>query len=141
MDTGCIIVGVDDSETAFRAAEVAAGLADALKVPLHVVTAYDLEQTERVGVGTDTVIVSSYSLARQLVEGVASRLRLVHPDITTAAGEGAPHEVLIAEARRLGARTIVVGNRRMQGIGRLLGSVANDVTHHAPCDVYVVKTS
>jgi nucleotide-binding universal stress UspA family protein len=36
---------------------------------------------------------------------------------------------------------IVVGNRRMQGLGRLLGSVANDVAHHAPCDVHIVKTT
>jgi nucleotide-binding universal stress UspA family protein len=35
----------------------------------------------------------------------------------------------------------VLGNRRMQGAGRILGSVANSVAHHAPCDVYVVKTT
>jgi nucleotide-binding universal stress UspA family protein len=35
---------------------------------------------------------------------------------------------------------IVVGNRRMQGIGRVLGSVANSVAHNAPCDVYIAKT-
>jgi nucleotide-binding universal stress UspA family protein len=35
---------------------------------------------------------------------------------------------------------IVVGNRRMHGIGRVLGSVANSVAHNAPCDVYIAKT-
>ena len=35
---------------------------------------------------------------------------------------------------------IIVGNRRMQGMGRLLGSVANEVAHNAPCDVLIVKT-
>jgi nucleotide-binding universal stress UspA family protein len=35
---------------------------------------------------------------------------------------------------------IVVGNRRMRGIGRVLGSVANSVAHNAPCDVYIAKT-
>ena len=38
------------------------------------------------------------------------------------------------------AELIVVGNRRMQGVQRLLGAVANDVVHHADCDVLVVKT-
>ena len=38
------------------------------------------------------------------------------------------------------ADVIVVGNRRMQGVGRLLGSVANEVAHNAPCDVFIVKT-
>ena len=43
-------------------------------------------------------------------------------------------------AKEIGADLIVVGNRRVQGIGRVLGSVATDVAHHAPCDVYIVKT-
>ena len=34
----------------------------------------------------------------------------------------------------------MVGNRRMQGLGRVLGSVANSVAHNAPCDVYIAKT-
>ena len=54
---------------------------------------------------------------------------------------GKPTEVLIGEAERLGASLIVVGNRRMQGLGRVLGSVANSVAHNAPCDVYIVKTT
>ena len=44
------------------------------------------------------------------------------------------------EAERLEADVIVVGNRRMQGVSRLLGSVANEVAHNAPCDVLIVKT-
>lgn len=38
------------------------------------------------------------------------------------------------------ARIIVVGNRRMRSIGRVLGSVAISVAHHAPCDVYIANT-
>jgi nucleotide-binding universal stress UspA family protein len=48
---------------------------------------------------------------------------------------------LIQEAERVGATLIVVGNKNMHGIGRVLGSVANDVAHHAPCDVLIVKTT
>jgi nucleotide-binding universal stress UspA family protein len=28
----------------------------------------------------------------------------------------------------------------MQGMQRVLGAVANEIVHHAPCDVLVVKT-
>jgi nucleotide-binding universal stress UspA family protein len=35
---------------------------------------------------------------------------------------------------------IVVGNVRMQGLGRVLGSVGSDVLHQAPCSVLIVKT-
>ncbi|WP_281445477.1 universal stress protein, partial [Paenarthrobacter nicotinovorans] len=47
---------------------------------------------------------------------------------------------LVNEAEMQDARLIVVGNRRMQGLGRVLGSVANTVAHTAPCDVYIAKT-
>ena len=40
-----------------------------------------------------------------------------------------------------GQPSSTVGNVRMQGAGRLLGSVANGITHRAPCDVLVVKTA
>ena len=48
--------------------------------------------------------------------------------------------MLIEEAARTHADVIVVGNRRMQGVKRVLGAVASDVAHHAPCDVLIVKT-
>jgi nucleotide-binding universal stress UspA family protein len=37
---------------------------------------------------------------------------------------------------------VVVGNRGMTGAKRfLLGSVPNKVSHHAPCGVYIVRTT
>ena len=54
--------------------------------------------------------------------------------------QGKPATAFVDEAIRLDARLIVVGNRRVQGVGRILGSVASSVAAHAPCDVYIVKT-
>jgi nucleotide-binding universal stress UspA family protein len=48
--------------------------------------------------------------------------------------------MLVDEAARLNADLIVVGNVRMQGPSRVLGSVGSHVLRHAPCDVLVVKT-
>ncbi|MCP3973298.1 MAG: universal stress protein, partial [bacterium] len=39
------------------------------------------------------------------------------------------------------ARMIVVGNRRVQGIARVLGSVASDVAKRAPCSVLIAHTT
>jgi len=61
-------------------------------------------------------------------------------DATCAAIDEKPAEALLAEAQRLEAELIIVGNRRMQGVSRILGAVANHVAHNAPCDVLVVKT-
>ena len=38
------------------------------------------------------------------------------------------------------ADVIVVGNKRVQGVSRILGSIARYVAAHAPCDVYIAHT-
>jgi nucleotide-binding universal stress UspA family protein len=47
--------------------------------------------------------------------------------------------VAIADEQR--AQMIVVGNRGMSGPKRVLGSVPNYVSHHADCDVVIVRTT
>jgi nucleotide-binding universal stress UspA family protein len=52
-----------------------------------------------------------------------------------------PSYALIAVAGEVGADLIVVGNRGMSGMQRLLlGSVANRISHHSPCTVLIVRT-
>jgi nucleotide-binding universal stress UspA family protein len=60
--------------------------------------------------------------------------------IETHARFGSPAEVLCDIAGTLQADLIVVGNRGMKGGRRLLGSVPNTVSHHAPCSVLIVDT-
>ncbi len=138
--TGIVIVGVDGSETALRAATTARDLAAALKATLHVVSAFDSDRTEFYGSGSDKWIESDAGNAERVAKRVADGLRTAETDVTYAAARGKPAEALIREAERTGAMLIVVGNRRMRGIGRVLGSVANSVAHSAPCDVYIAKT-
>ena len=47
---------------------------------------------------------------------------------------------MLSHAEYVGADLIVVGNVRMQGISRVLGSVGNEVLRSAPCSVLIVKT-
>jgi nucleotide-binding universal stress UspA family protein len=138
--TGIIVVGVDGSETALRAARTALDLALPLGATLHVVSAFDSDKTEVISSGGDQWIVSDAGNAEKVARAVADSLRRPDINITYSAARGKPAEALIREAERTGARMIVVGNRRMQGIGRVLGSVANSVAHNAPCDVYIAKT-
>ncbi|GAB4100719.1 universal stress protein [Sinomonas halotolerans] len=138
--TGPIIVGVDGSVTAGKAAEAARDLAVALRAPLHVVCAFEGNRTEVVGSGSDTWIHSDADTALGIAKNAAAKLAAPGLTTTYAAGRGRPADALIAEAELHSARMIVVGNRRMQGLGRVLGSVANAVAHAAPCDVYIVKT-
>jgi nucleotide-binding universal stress UspA family protein len=138
--SGIIVVGVDGSETALRAAHTARDLAASMGATLHVVSAFDSDRTEVFGSGSDQWIVSDAGNAEKVARAVADGLRRADTNVTFTAARGKPAEALIREAERTGARMIVVGNRRMQGIGRVLGSVANSVAHSAPCDVYIAKT-
>ena len=137
--SGIIVVGVDGSDTAKRAAEAARDLAAALGASLHVVSAFDSDRTEVFGSGSDQWIVSDADAAEQVSRTGADSLGS-SVAVTYSAARGRPADALIKEAVRREARIIVVGNRRMQGIGRVLGSVANSVAHNAPCDVYIANT-
>lgn len=135
-----IIVGVDGSPTAMRAAESARSNALALHARLHVVTAYDSDRTEVYGSGSDKKIVSDADSSEQIARNVAKQLETSGLTVTFSAACGKPAEALIKEAERHEAQMIVVGNLRMRGIGRVLGSIANSVAHNAPYAVLIVKT-
>ena len=79
------------------------------------------------------------SIAAAGVEDLAQSF----PGITMHATvlSGPPARMLVEHAEAIGADLIVVGNRRVQGLSRVLGSVAIDVLRHAPCSVYVARTT
>ena len=137
-----LIVGVDGSETALRAARRAAEIAVKLDAELVVVTAHASDNTEVVSIGSDTWILDDAEQARKLAQRVANDVAAAVDGvkISATAAHGKPGEVLIAEADERKASLLVVGNVGMKGLGRVLGSVASSVAHSAPCDVLVVKT-
>jgi len=51
-----------------------------------------------------------------------------------------PAEAIIQVAEQVGADLIVVGNKGMKGVRRVLGSVPNSVAHAAPLSVLVADT-
>lgn len=137
---GPIVVGVDGSPTSRKAAERARDLAVQLQVPLHVVSAHTENEITHIKSGSDQWIVSSADNARRLAEDVARHVRTTQVEIIGISVHGKPSEALIGYAERAGAQMIVVGNQRMRGMARVLGSVANSVSHNAACDVYIANT-
>lgn len=141
-DNDIILVGVDDSDTARAAARRAAELAENSGATVHVVTAVDNSMSSQVDVGTGMRRTAPDEVGDGIAASVAEELKQITSRVVAGGPlPGRPAEALVEEAKRLNASLIVVGNRRVQGIGRLLGSVATDVAHHAPCDVYIVKTT
>jgi len=135
-----ILVGVDGSESSRRAARRAAELAVSMGAELHVLTAVDKATVEEIPYRPGATGVTSGEAAEAIAAQAATEVRSVVPTVASRPLQGKPATALVDEAIRLDACLIVVGNRRVQGVGRILGSVATSVAAHAPCDVYIVKT-
>ncbi len=133
-----IVVGVNGSDTARAAADRAAVIAAALGARLHLVSAVKASPSSVVRSGGDTWFLDDAAETQtQLVDLAKGWTEL---QVTTACPSGKPAEAIVAEAEHAHAELIVVGNKRMQGLSRVLGVVAAEVAHHAPCDVLIVKT-
>jgi len=134
-----ILVAADDSVTAARAVSTAVELVKGLGGTLHVMTAYrpdsgrvDKLPDEYMDRMTDPADLLLAKLRESIEkEGVEARY---HP----AAGSAA--DAIVKVADHVGADLIVVGNRGMKGVRRVLGSVPNSVAHNANCSVLIVDT-
>ncbi len=137
-----IVTGVDGSETAARAARRAAELAAATGAELHVLSAYGKYEVDTFSSGDEEIVFTTAKDAERAAASTMAELRRDFPGVkvTSAPSEGKPAVALVKVAERLDADVIVVGNKRVQGIARVLGSIARDVAAHAPCDVYVAHT-
>jgi nucleotide-binding universal stress UspA family protein len=142
---GGVVVGHDGSGCAQEALQWAATLAERARWPLHVVRAWriatapqpatwepgyvppitDYEKAVQADLEADVAAVLGAERARAAV------CHVVHAQ---------PVRALIEAAE--GADVLVVGARGRGGFaGLLLGSVSDQVTHHAPCPVTVVRSN
>lgn len=140
--TSIVIAGVDASDTAAEAARRAVRLAEALGAELHLVCAYGKYESTTFESGPESFRCSTEGEALRIARTVAEQVQVEAPAlrIHAAPGEGKPAAALVEAAERLGADVIVVGNKRVQGLSRILGSIARDVAQQAPCDVYIAHT-
>ena len=140
-----VVVGTDGSATAGRAVEHAAHLAGSSGATLHVVHAVRLpSRAARVApemaaaaAGADA---DAERFATQLLEEVAAKLTAEGLTVRTHLSAKTAADALCAVAAEHEADVIVVGNKGMKGVRRVLGSVPNDVAHRADCAVLIVPT-
>lgn len=135
-----IIVGIDGGDGSKHAARRAAETAEALGATLHFVTVVTKAETQVVGEGSERWYINTVEEAERMVDQFVGELGvdIQHQNHTVT---GDPADELLAVATTVGADLIVVGNHRMQGLARILGSVGQDVLAKAPCDVLIVKTT
>ena len=135
-----IVVGIDSSGNAARAAEWAARTAtDRGGTPLHLVHA--LNQPHGTSMVDPAASVKAvHDAAAELLAQAAEALRTRHPNltITTQISELGAAESLVALSRE--AELVVTGTRGHGGFaGMLLGSVSHKTAAHAHCPVVVVR--
>jgi nucleotide-binding universal stress UspA family protein len=143
-----IVVGTDGSETAAEAIRQAVDIAKLSGAQLSIVSAYSPVPKRRVegerqdapadvhyeiGPREDVNLILKAAAAAAKSEGVEVQIHPVEAD---------PTEAILNVAEETNADLIVVGNKGMTGARRfLLGSVPNNVSHHAPCSVIIVRTT
>ena len=143
-----IVVGTDGSDTANHAVASAIELAGLSNAELEVVSAYAPGPESRLkaesGASPDDVAhtVGPREDVELILGNAVAAAKKAKVKVTSHPVEGDPAEALLDVAEKHGADLIVVGNRGMTGATRFfLGSVPNRISHHAPCDVWIVHTS
>ena len=66
--------------------------------------------------------------------------RLGEPGLPQRVATGEPGRTIAEVAEAEGSDLVVVGNKGLSGVRRVLGSVPNTVSHAAGCDVLIVNT-
>lgn len=138
-----IVVGTDGSKTAQQAVDQATFLATNLDAELHIVSGYKLPASVYPGEAvvvpiTDAEILDS---VEAVLVDAATEAKNRGVRVTTHARAQAAAQALLDVAAERDADLIVVGSRGMSGARRVLGSVPNNITHHAECNVLVVHTT
>jgi nucleotide-binding universal stress UspA family protein len=139
-----LLVATDGSETAAEAVRVAMELATIFGASLHVVHIYRQPAGSSLAIAPVAIAPEAVELGEDAtanVDSVAALARQKGLSTTTHAGSGDPASQIVAIASDQGVDLIVVGNRGMRGLKRVLGSVPNAVAHRAPCAVLIVNTT
>jgi nucleotide-binding universal stress UspA family protein len=137
-----VLIGVDGSEDSRTALRWAAVVADALKLPLRALWAWQYPTDALLSVGnielpsparSDELIETQLShLVEEVLEDKAA-------DVTLEVGRGPAAAALLGAAEH-GPAMVVVGSRGLGGFkGLLLGSVSRQLAEHAPCPVTIVR--
>ena len=143
-----IVVGTDGSDTAAEAVRQAVDLAKLAGAQLSIVSAYAPVPKRRVegekeGAPADVQYeIGPREDVNLVLDAAAAEARKEGIEVQTHPVEGDPVEGILNVAEETKADLIVVGNKGMTGARRfLLGSVPNNISHHAPCSVMVVRTT
>jgi nucleotide-binding universal stress UspA family protein len=146
-----ILVPIDGSEHARKALAIAEQLARASSAPLHLLHVTESPVGDDVGMLAGTsgqplteerrreLAEPNASQAHQVFDRARQAVDLAGLQVKDVLRDGRPAEVILDEAKAMGAGIIVMGSRGLSDMkGALIGSVSHGVAHSAPCTVVTV---
>ena len=136
-----IVVGTDGSENSLSAVRWALREAALRKVSVDVIHAWHFTpMVDPMGIAIIPPTAEIQASAQQVLAEVIRKVEAERGDVRVneIVAQGSPAGTLLSAARD--AELLVIGRRGHGGfVGLLLGSVATQVVHHAPCPVVVVN--
>lgn len=135
-----VVVGADGSASAAEAVQQAIDLVKLTGGRLHIVSAYKPQQ--KLSSGDEFArSLDTGEVADSVLADLASRARTGGVEAKIHGKAGSPADAICEVAAEVGADLIIVGNKGMKGVRRVLGSVPNSVAHQAPCSVLIAATT
>jgi nucleotide-binding universal stress UspA family protein len=140
---GGILVGHDGSECAQDAVRWAGRLAQRADLDLHVLRAWSMTSAPRPSTWALGYVPPMTDWEQAVLDELTKHVRALHLDesvrVTCHVVHRSPAKALIEAAA--GADLLVVGARGRGGFsGLLLGSTSDQVVHHAPIPVTVIRS-
>jgi nucleotide-binding universal stress UspA family protein len=136
-----VVVGVDGSRESDAALRFAADEAKLRSALLRIVCAWEPSASGYLGEAfapTPDAFVEAEHDAEAVLRVALQQLQGEPLDVEALAEEGGPAAVLLEQAAS--AELLVVGSRGRGAAKRLmLGSVSNDLAHHAHCPLVIVR--
>ncbi|OGO38806.1 MAG: universal stress protein [Chloroflexi bacterium RBG_16_57_11] len=135
-----ILVAVDGSEHALKAARVAGEFARQMQAELRLVTVYEPVPTYLGEPNLQHALDERFALAQQVIDGALQEIGEIPGELKTDVLEGPAAEAILAVIEARNNDLVIMGTR---GLGRLtgllLGSQSQKVVAHAPCPVLLVR--
>ncbi len=136
-----VLLAVDGSEHALRAARMAAELARSMKsTELRIVVSYESIPPYLGEPNMQSAITARMKEAQSVLDQAVKEVGKIPGTVHTEVLEGPPADAIIDVANTRESNVIVMGSR---GLGRLagllLGSTSQKVVSHSPCPVLIVR--
>ncbi len=135
-----ILVAVDGSPHALKAAQTAAEMARALGSELWVVTAFDPVPSYLGEPNLQQAITQRMSEADEVIKAALQEIGSVPGGVNTETLKGPAAEAILSVVEVRQIELVVIGTRGLGELaGLLLGSQSHKVVQHATCPVLLVR--